>query len=622
MVLATRIEQLTACLIKLNLFFSEKNRPNSAVLTLGNQALALVNDLIAENPNDFNLRCNRIKLNSDWLFKNYKMVLADAQFIVDHSLCFKFKKFGYKWLEYANDKIGTPQKGIQILENKLIDIHLFQTSLHQQNTILGQTYYNLAKLYLVIGKQTYAYELLETSYQYNPYMADRNFYLGLYLLKSLNLERAETYLWAHFLFSHSTSEKTIQYGKLLKKLYDNNELDQHPNLIALLFHIIRKHKTAFACFAVTDFFNLYGERLILEVKKHPDNSKLQMVLANCYFLDFNNLPLALVHYKSALAGSTPFYQSYLVRMVACLDSPSDFFSHFTWPDPQSLQTNDIFGFYQMASDFYDLYFETQNERFLKKGEFFIKQAYDTMSVYFKNNQGTAYCNSVMYYNLVCNLYGKILTTYANFSVDIEHRQTLLVCAASVYWDGFKLAQTPLSLELALTTVYKAQNIDLFVLYVAELARGAAQFSISVNAMQTIYLVSYNLLKNEDLPHLTLLFDYTKKIYDKLPNITETYFEIYLNLAFDFFTLSIQNNTNFDIIYKEINPLLTRKDLQNQHPDIYGVLLYYVGICCTKQNKIRQAKSFFKQAILVLKHVDDQNFADFYQQVYLADMALK
>lgn len=623
MVIATRIEQLNTCLIELEKIHTKKNEINSRVLDLGHKILLILNDLIKETPCDFNLRSIRIKLNSDWLFKNFEQVLIDAQFIVNYPNYTHQKLFGYKWLLKANDKIGSNLETISILENKLIDIHLIFKSQYKKNRILSETYYDLAKAYFKNNDEKYAYDLLELSYSYNPYVNNRNLYLGLYMLKIGNYAKAETYLWAHFLWGdHTSKSKIMRYGVFLNTLYENGKLVNYPNLIALLYHIIRNNKSSFGCFVVTDFFDFFGEKLLADVQKYPNNSKLQAVLANTYYLDFNNYGEAFAHYEKMLNGDDAFFNSYVSRIFSCAEYGGKKLLKLPTTDPIYFKSKDLYGYYHIASDLFNLFFDTQDMQYVKLAEHYVKHSYDVMNAYLKYDIGDAHCNSILYFDSICNLYGKILTSYANSSIDAEHKQMLLICAASIYWDGFKYSYSSENLELALSTVLQAGNLELFVCYINQLMNIDVNFEISTEVFKLIYRVNYKLAQTEDLKKMTSLYLHTKQIIDKyrIKNIDSV--EVFTNLAFDFFTLSVNSNYNLDFVFNEINLLISRDNVNKVHNDIYGVLLYYIGFCYDINQDCQNAKKWYSQAILILRDINDNEFLEYYNKALSAYNSIK
>ncbi|UYW01870.1 hypothetical protein K5I29_02830 [Flavobacterium agricola] len=433
MVVLTRVEQLQDCLTQLKKALAKNKKSDPSIINLGNRALFLLDELLSENPYDFKLRLQRVQLNSDWLFHDYESVYKDAEFIVNQAPYNQHKLEGYTWMQWVVAKKAAPINLIQLLENKLIDIHLIAMPLHQKDAVLASTFYDLAKAYLEINQESYAYQLLGSSFLHDPYSSDRNLYLGLYFLKQQEFKTAEMYLWFHFLWANHTSKtKILKYGVILNQLYENQQINNAPNLIALLFAIIRNNKTSFGCITLPDFYNKYGDKLKYEAARFPSNSKLQAVLANTYFLDFQKYEKAFCYYQQMLAGDDPYFQSYVVRYFEC--------AKLLHAEPENLLGNHIpelkpqnaISQYYIGQHLYDLYFETQNEAFLKKAELYVKSCYDVMSAYFKNNQGSGYFNSLVYYDCVCYLYGQILTTYAQFSEDAEQQQLLLICAASVY----------------------------------------------------------------------------------------------------------------------------------------------------------------------------------------------
>jgi len=623
MIVTTRIDQLNSCLVELEKIHSKNIITDPRLLQLGNHALRLLNDLINENPTDFDLRCNRIKLNSDWLFSNYELIITDAQYIISNPTFTHQKLFGYKWLLIINEKTGTTLEKIAILENKLIDIHLIYQQDYQLNKILAETYYDLAKAYFEAENEIYAYELLELSYTCNPYLSTRNLYLGLHMLKKGQFAKAEIYLWAHFLWGNHTSKNEImKYGVILNTLYENDKLENYPNLIALLYHIIRSNKSSFGCSLLTDFYKLFGDKLRCEIIKFPTNSKLRVVLANTYYLDFNDNKKALKHYKKMLAGDDPFFQSYVTRIYSSLEKKCDFIVKLLNKKPGDFKTKNLFSYYHMANDLFTIYLETKDIQYLKLSEHYVKHSYDIMNAYLKYNTGDLYCNSLNHYDYICNLYGKILSSFAKNSTDLDQTKILLVSASSVYFDGFKYNLNADNLELAIEAAFESNNTDLFIFYVNQLANIESKLTISLESLKAIYRINYKLLKSGELKKMTSLYLATKKIFDNQKIKNGDYIEVFVNMGFDFFTLSIEKNQNFNFIFTEINCILSKENIKEVHTDIYGVLLYYLGLCYHVSSDDLNAKKSYQNAILILKDIHDDDFIGYYNLVLTAYEALK
>jgi hypothetical protein len=622
MLIANKFKQLNFCLHEIEKLHVLQKKYDPRTLKLGLEALNIINHLISETPFDFNLRRIRIKLNSEWLFNNYNLVNEDALFIVNHPGYSEEKIYGYKWLLKINTRNGSNKDAVNILENKLIDVYLIYKGQFKKNKILSETYYDLAKAYLKVQNEPYAYNLLELSYSYNPYVDDRNLYLGLYMLRTKQYEKAETYLWAHFLWSnHISKSKIMKYGVLLNTLYENNKLDNYPNLIALLFHIIRSNKSSFGCFVVTDFYEKFGEGLKANVAKFPTNSKLNAVLANTYYLDYNNYKKAYTYYVHMLKGDDPFYQCHMSRVYIAFQSKKKDLIKFLQKNQPKFKEKDLFSYYEIAKNLYGIYCNSKNEAYLKIAEHYVKHSYDVMNAYIKYGIGDSHCNSVNYYDLICNLYGKILTTYANNFIDIEQKNVLLICAASTHWDGFKNSYDLENLELALSATVRANNTDLFIFYLGQLVNLDVKLDLTADFFKTIYRVNYRLSETQNTKKMLTIYRHSKNILDKNAIKDGDSVELFVNQAYDFFKIAVNNSQYLNFIFNEIKDLISRDNIANVHIDIYGVFLYYLGLCYDINNDIEQAKKWYGEAIKILKNINDDDFYEFYTKALTAYKAL-
>ena len=91
--------------------------------TLGFEALAIIKDILAENPFDIETLTIRMRLNAD-IFENSSEIIKDATFIIENDPFKKDKMIGYDWLFWVYDEVlAMPEKAIKTVEEQLVDLH-------------------------------------------------------------------------------------------------------------------------------------------------------------------------------------------------------------------------------------------------------------------------------------------------------------------------------------------------------------------------------------------------------------------------------------------------------------------------------------------------------------------
>ncbi|UYW01871.1 hypothetical protein K5I29_02835 [Flavobacterium agricola] len=176
--------------------------------------------------------------------------------------------------------------------------------------------------------------------------------------------------------------------------------------------------------------------------------------------------------------------------------------------------------------------------------------------------------------------------------------------------------------MALATASKANNIDLFLFYIKQLTQIEANITLKANIYKLIYLQSFRLVEKQDLNRLKKTYKLVTSLEQRFGITAVDELEIYVNLAFDFFTLAIQQKQYTAFVYSESQRLLKNKTIKSIFKDIYGALHYYLGFCAAEQGQIVTAKKYYEIALKALKNRTDEVFITLYQQAFIAHQALK
>ena len=591
----------------------------SKLIKLGKEAIVILDQLLDDKPEDFQLRMLRIKLNSDWLFSNYNNVVEDAQFIIDYPGFTLEKLEGYKCLiDVYNHHFNLPKKEIAILENKLIDVHTIFDDSHELYLEKASTLYQLAKAYHKSGNVDYAYELLETSNSIYPYYHQVNQFLGVWYLEQENFDKAQKYLWAHFLWGEHKHEKDmIVYGKNLLEFFLAQKLSNNPDLIALLFHIIRNFKEGFGCFLNKDFFKKYGDILIREVNKYPTNSKLVVVLANTYYLDLKDYNKAYIYYKQYLEGDAPHFQSYIPRVFESAYMTNQPFFELPIYVPNHYKNENLISYYYLALDFFELYEIKFDSKFLKLAQQYIAIVYEQMRKFLFHGIGDPYCNLPMFFDLTCVLYGKILRKQGLLHTNQKQKNKLFKQAAQVHWDGFICCNYQDNLELAIKNASNSNDHELCIYYANYIFKDFENFNADVQTFKNIYFLNYSFLKLEDLKKVKSIYLIAKYVYVKNKVINQDVTEVFLNLGYEYFTMCMAKEEDLDFILPEMEWITSLKEVKKVHQDIYGAILYFIGFCLEKKSKVAEARFSYKNALDFLKDQQDEYFVKLYSQALIA-----
>lgn len=580
---------------------------------LGKTAIELIDKNLNIDPNNFDLRCVKIKLNSDWLFNDYEQVIKDANFIIDNDIFKTEKLIAHDWLYKAY--IGhykLYKKEIELVVNHILDLHKVSQINNELKINKAKLLYRLAKAHCRNNNLSHAYELLQSSYESFPYLDARNLNLGLNLLIHKEYDQAEIYLWQHFLSkkNNDDNKNCIAYSKQLIKLYKKGELVKNPNLIALMYHVILKHKINFGCILNNDFNTKYGTNLKNDILTFPKNSKIAAAVANMYF-DLKDYQTAFEYYKQFLNGDDPYFQSYVQNIYKCTQhSNANFLELTTLLQPKVKQTKDLISFYFHAEDLLEVYNENQQPQILYAAQDFVAYMYNNINQFLLKNIGDNYSNLPNFYEQTCLIYGKALTLLAKKTQNIDVKNELLERANQIHLNGFIFSKSYKNLEYVVKNAIINNDLDTCLI------NGNAIFledsdNFTIHHFNILYCLSLANFKKKDIQEMKTLYLKAKNKYLNNQTKDTEIFEVFLNQAYDYFNLCIEEDFDLSAILIELKWICNLPSTVKVHKDIYGALMYYKSLCEIKDSQIEKAKNTLSVAITNLKEEQDQEFYELY-----------
>lgn len=570
---------------------------------LAYEALAIIKEILAENPNDIDMLILRMRLNAD-IFENSSEIIHDASFIIKNDQFKKEKMIGYDWLFWVyHEVLAIPEKAIEIIEEQLVEIYSLFDKKYEKDRNEGELLNKLAQLKFDNHLEDEAFSLWEKSFDKYPYIHHRNSFVGIQLLKQQKLDKAKRFLVLHFDWYNNIEDGSrLEYGKILKKLYDNKKLENQPDLIGLLFNIIRNEEAYFKLFERLDFYEKYFPELEKYALKFPNNSLLWTAVSNMYLLDLTNYEKAFEAFKQ-LAETDDFFRfSTLKRaMKAAKKSGNDFFEisfHFQG------SANDNYSSLTELSDAVD-----KSKKKKKKKKFadlaiaYGKIGYDKFYEYLVEGKGLTVNNHPHIYAMLCNNYANAITEHADLFYEKEEKYEKCERAGNIHMEGYKISPFRENLSNAGADYYAAHKWDKAIECYLEAIKKYSD-EVDPDDIQNYYwfIISSAIKKNspEEAKHHYLTSKKRYHDYGAGAIKATKYFAISTQ---DYFCYRFEVSKAYKDVVSDADWLWEQKIMRKKFPLEYGIAMYAIGNCHSALGNKKEAVKALRLAVELLQEAE-------------------
>ena len=574
----------------------EENTEGTNRQTLGFDALSLIKNILEIEPFDVDTRIFRMRINTDWLFDNSSEIIKDATFIIENNEFGEAKMVGYDWLVWVySDVLAMPDKAVETIEEQLVETHSLFDKHYDKDRIEGNLLNKMGFIKYNADQKESAVQLWQKSYDKYPYIDERNAIAGMLLLDKKKWKEANVFLQRHFEWCFESEDGyRLQYGRKLKELYDNKELDEQPELIALLFHVIRNEESAFGLKNNLDYLNQYLPEAEQWAEKFPKNSMLWTAIGNTYFFDSKNYEKALFAYTKTIEGDDSTYAPLdrILKSVKKMDA-----NLFALP----------IRFTGSSSNLYNNMTDVPEGKKKKKQKLYAELAckygescYQQYKEYLIDGKGSTANNQPHLFAMSCNNYGNALNRYNNLFNKEKDRAKLAEYAANIHIEGYKMSPFLENLDNGAMQFYKAKNYDKCIEYY-NLYLNEYSGDITLHDIQNAYwyiLYSYSKLDNYEKMKET--YEKAKNIYIKTGAGVRDATVEFIFLAKEYYLVSVDDKKEYQNILPEIEWFLAQKAFIDIKPKEVGLMNYYLGICYKETDQKEKAIKVFQLSISQLE----------------------
>ena len=582
----------------------EENTEGTNRQSLGFDAQALIKEILELDSFDIDTRILRMRINTNWVFDNSSEIIKDAEFITENDTFGEDKMVGYDWLVWVySDVLAMPDKAVKTIEEQLVEMHSLFEKHYDKDRIEGNLLSKMGFIRYNTDQKDVALQLWNKSYEKYPYLHERNAIAGMLLLDEKNWNKANMFLQRHFEWCFETEDGyRLQYGRKLKELYDNNELDEQPGLIALLFHVIRNEEQAFNLKNNLDYLNKYLPIAEQWAEKFPQNSMLWTAIGNTYFFDSKNYEKALSAYVKMMEGDDPTFVPLDRILKSAKKTKTDV---FTLP----------FKFTGISAQLYNYLCDVPKGKKKKKKLYaelackYGESCYQQYKEYLINGKGSKENNQPHLFAMSCNNYGNALNRYNNLFNKKKEKIKLAEYAANIHIEGYNMSPFLENLDNGSMQFYKAKKyekcIEYYNLYLDEYSGDITLYDIQ-NAYWYI-LYSYSALDNYEKMKET--YEKAKNIYVKTGAGVRDATVEFIFIAKEYYLVSVDDKKEYQKIIPEIEWFLSQKSFIDIKPKEVGLMNCCLGICYKETNEIEKAIKFFQLSISQLEDEDEGYYYD-------------
>ena len=571
-------------------------------ITFGQEALNIIADLLETNPFDLDALIDRLRLNAD-VFDNMADIVTDAQYIIDTDEFGTRKMLGYDWLFWVyQHKMGMPEKAFKIIEDQLIETQLIFSKTHEKNEQEGVLLNKLAFLKFGQGNVEDALSLWIKSYDKNPYLDERNAIVAIELLKLKQFKEATKFINEHIHASFNYNDGyRLKYGLILKSLFDANELDNEPQLQALLFFIIRNETAAFGLENKLDFYNTFLPTLEKLAAKHPKNATFWTAIGNTYLLDVKNYEKALFAYTKMLEGDNPYLFADMERIYKCAKKTNSDFLELPFTFEGS-----SFNMYNIATDISDFGNKTNKKKKKKK---YIKLAvkfgaicYQQYKDFLINGDGDPHNNQSHMFAMSCNNYANYLGNYADTFQEKEDLVKTYIKAANIHLEGYVMSPFKENLSNASSDFFFGEDYEQCIKYALEsITTYGAHFNMH-EYQNHYWLITRSYMALDEIENAEKYYLIAKELFLKIGKGSKSATTKFIFTAKLFYEYAVDSKA-YEKYIPELSWYISEKVALELEPKEHGLVLYLLGVCYRETNKKEAAISVLKQCINQLQEYE-------------------
>lgn len=583
------------------------NAQESNKQTLGFEALTIIEKILKVTPFEINARILRMQLNTDWVFDNSSEVLKDAEFIVANDAFKKDRMIGYDWLTWVyNEQMALPDKAIEIIEEQLVELHALEEKHYDRDRNESELLSKIGFIKLNNDQKEGALHFFQKSFEKYPYLHERNAIAGMLLLEEKKWKEANGFLKKHFEWCFETEDDyRLQYGLKLKELYDKNELDTQPDLIALLFHVIRNEEDAFGLVNNLDFLNKYIPELEKWVEKYPKNSMMWSAIGNTYYFDSKNYEKSLYGYKKMLEGDNPTQNASLNRILkSAKKMDADFFAlpfKFTGTS-QAL--------YNHMTDVPDGKKKKKQKLYAELAFKYGEASYNQYKGYLIDKNQDTSSNQPHLFAMCCNNYGLALYRYNKLFNKKEDKIKFAAYYANIHIEGYEMSPFMENLDNGAEAYFEAEDyqkaIHYYELYIERYHGDVTLFDIQ----NAYWYIIFSHAALGELNKVKETYEKSKAIYLKMGSGVRDATKKFIFIAKKYFLFSVDEKKNYEKIIPEVQWFLEQRSFTEIASEEVGLMHYYLGICYKETNESDKAIAAFQKCI---NQLEDEEVGYYYDK---------
>ncbi len=587
--------------------FEEINQSDTDKFSLAHEALDMIDDILKDNPFCLDARVDKMWLYTEWVFDQIDEVINQAQFIIDHQEFGKDRMLGYDWLFWVyNNKFGIPEKAQEIIEEQLIELQSFDKK-YEKDKIEGELLNKLANLKFDKDQYDKALGLWYKSYLKNPYIVERNAKAGILFLEHEDWKKAEELLLMHYEWSFEYEDGyRLQYGIKLKELFKADKLKQRPNLVGLLFNIIRNEKVYFKLEGKLDFFKTYLPEVEKWAKNNPESSLLWNAIANTYYFDVKNYTKSFQAFSVLLQTPQNFRFNDIERLYySAKNTKEDFFAL-----PFNFQNNTSRTCYSLLTGLLEISRKISKKKKRKKVLKLAIQAgaegYLKYKEFLFNDQGSTENNQPHLFAMLCNNYANAIASYAflKYKNDEEKKIEYFAKAGAIHLEGYAISPFRENLENASSDFFTANENEKSIQCSKELLKNYAE-NLSVFDFQNEYWqITYCYIRLKDFENAVKYYHIAKDFYLKYGRENkeaEFKFIFTAKLLYQYVVRDLKDYTSF---IPEMEWYLENKIAFDQEPKEHGLVNHYLGLCYQNNGANQKAIKAFKEAVKLMENCEE------------------
>lgn len=598
----------------LDFYFSEMPEDESKAIQLLTDIDNKCNKIIAIDPYNAMAREYKFVANSQDFFFNTNTLIENAEFIIEHKEFNTIEKNeAYNLLAFIYEhKLAMPNKAISILDEYLTKLKNTNQPHHEIASKQSEVLHQIASILFNNNNTQKAISAFIQSYNLDALNHDRNTTAVITLLKLKQFQAVipiiQTY--HNWCYHYEDTDKQCEITQILYDLYTTGEISKYPELIAVMFDLIRNNEEEFNLTDNLDFYKQYFPKLEQDTYRFKNHSTLWFIVGNTYFFDLEDYTKAYEAYLKCLQGDDPnnFIIVYDRLKYCCHKLNKDFlslpFSFKGKPKPlYNALTNFRSYYYNNGGDkdYYSADEEYKNTkkdiRYLKLASKFGEACYQQFKTYFETGVGSGECNFPHLFAMCCNNYGLVLQVLYPHNNNGEFITSDVKHICKIHSDGYHYSPFTENLENQFEIAYDA---DLYDICLKATLQYEDDFLMSVDPFDQQNCYWYQIacyIQKDDRDNTYKTYLKAKDCY--LQNEDEDAKNKFIDIAEEYFMHEIENVDDLKTVFPEIE-WFTQKKFVSEYPVQEGVLSYCKGLAYAEQKENTKALKYLEKSVELLK----------------------